>query len=49
MLKEETIFCPLPSGFKAPKFIYEKSKRIFYAYGTLRERDAKREKKGVLV
>ncbi|GAX46387.1 hypothetical protein NIES4075_74110 [Tolypothrix sp. NIES-4075] len=30
-------FCPLPKGFKAPKFIYEKKKKYVF-------RDAQRKK-----
>lgn len=34
--EENIIFCPLPKGFKAPKFIYEKKKKSVF-------RDAQRK------
>ncbi len=38
--KGEGFLIPLPTGIQAPAFMYAKHQNIYYAYGTLRERDA---------
>jgi hypothetical protein len=40
--RRKYIFCPLSQGLKAPLFIYEKGKRIFF-------KTPRVKKKGVLV